>query len=110
MRRHRHVLEQGLPDVAGEQPLARAASRGRPYSRTSAAASAPSRRLRPREALDEPRQAVRVAAADDPLEQAPVLGDTSSVGLPAETARAGCASRSRSRCVTPSRWRYFTAW
>ena len=36
--------------------------------------------------------------------------DTSSVGLPAPTAAAGWARRSRSRCVTPSRWRYFTAW
>jgi hypothetical protein len=30
--------------------------------------------------------------------------------LPALTRRAGCASRSRSRWVTPSRWRYLTAW
>ena len=36
--------------------------------------------------------------------------ETSSCGLPADTRPAGCDSRSRSRCETPSRWRYLTAW
>ena len=68
------------------------------------------RRLREREALDDPRQALGLAAARDPLEQAAVLVVSSSVGLPAPTRAAGWASRSRSRCVMPSRWRYLTAW
>ena len=51
------------------------ASRGRSYSRTSSADSrADVARLGAGEALDQARQPVGVAAADDPLEQASVLG------------------------------------
>ena len=88
------------------------ASRGRPYSRTSAAVSRRRRRrLRADEALDQARQPVGLAAADDPLEQASVLGrDARASGCPRSRCAAGWASRSTSRCVTPSRWRYLTAW
>ena len=78
------------------------ASRGRRYSRTSAAASPRRRRLlRADEALDQARQAVRLAAADDPLEQASVLvRDVERPGCPrrrdAPGARDG-AGRGASR-------------
>ena len=110
-RRHRHVLEKRRPDlgrreVLGLERLARQAvlthERSRLLGRNG--------RLRPAEALDHPRQAVRRAAADDPLEEASVLARDRERGLPAPTRFAGWASRSRSRCVTPSRWRYLTAW
>jgi hypothetical protein len=63
------------------------------------------------EALDQRRQALRVTAARDPLEQAAVLvRDRERRVCPPDTDRAGWARRSRSRCVTPSRRRYLTAW
>ena len=74
-RRHRHVVEQRLPDLGRGQVLrlerlARQAvladeRRGLPRRR---------RRLGADEALDEARQTVGLAAADDPLEQTSVLG------------------------------------
>ena len=98
-RRHRHVLEQRLPDLGRGQALAR-----KRLARQAVLADELShaRRgrslLRERETLDDPRQPVGRAAARDPLEQA--AGDCRSrgtVGLPAPTRPAGWASRSRSR-------------
>ena len=111
-RRHRHVLEQRLPDLGRGQVLARdrlarqavlADELGRPGRRL--------RRLGEREALDDPRQAVgRAAARRSTRTGGGARRSSSSVGLPAPTRPAGWASRSRSRCVMPSRWRYLTAW
>ena len=73
-RRHRHVLEQRLPDlgrgqVLADQRLAREAilahERGRLVRRL--------RGLGAGEALHQRREAVRAVTADDPLEQARVL-------------------------------------
>ena len=89
----------------------RTASRGSRYSRTSSAVSAgvsaacarakPST-MRGRPSGSPPRTIHSNTRA--------CSADTSSVGLRAPTRSAGWASRSRSRCVTPSRWRYLTAW
>ena len=73
-RRHRHVLQQRLPDLGRGQVL-------RLERLTRQAVLADERRrltgrcrlLREDEALDHARQAVGLAAADDPLEQASVL-------------------------------------
>ena len=88
------------------------ASRGRRYSRTSAADLVARRRLL------GARRSPRPAAADRPCAPPRAIhsnsracsSETSSCGLPAPTRRAGWARRSRSRCVQPSRWRYLTAW
>jgi hypothetical protein len=74
-RRHRHVLEEGLPDLGRGQVLTLqrfpgqsvlADERGRLPGRA--------RRLGADEALDERRQSIGVAAADDPVEEPSVVG------------------------------------
>jgi len=87
------------------------ASRGRPYSRTSTAVSAGVRaacaRAKPSTIRGRPSVSPpRTIHSNRPR----CAADTSSVGLPAPTCAAGWARRSRSRCDTPSRRRYFTAW
>src|SRR4051794_16013538 len=73
-RRHRHLVEQRVPDLGRRQVL-------RMYSLARQAVVANQRGrlawvlgpLGANEALDETWQAVRLAAADDPLEQTSVL-------------------------------------
>ena len=88
----------------------RSASRGRPYSRTSSAVwlavAAACARVKPstmrgRPSAVPPRRST---------EQALVLRRDVERRVARLTACAGWARRSRSRCVTPSRWRYLTAW
>jgi hypothetical protein len=59
------------------------------------------RRLCARRSPRRARQAVGLAAADDPLEQRACSSRDVERRVAAPTRRAGCASRSRSRCVTP---------
>ncbi len=111
-RRHRHVVEQRLPDVGRRQVLrlerlAREAVLADECGRRRAATSTPAHGRSPRPgAGDRPSRrrgrSTRTAERARPTRRAS--------GCPSRHVRAGCASRSRSRCVTPSRCRYFTAW
>ena len=73
-RRHRHLVEQRLPDLGRGQVLRLERLTRQPVLADERCRLARGRsRLGAGEALDQARQAVRLAAADDPLEQASML-------------------------------------
>jgi hypothetical protein len=72
--RHRHVVEQRLPDLGRGQVLGRdRLARQAVLADELRHAGRRLRRLRALEALDDPRQALGRTGTHDPLEQAPVL-------------------------------------